>query len=62
LAEHPETGAVFNRFMTMQSKLQNAAIVANYDFSEAQTVVDVEAVTERRWLPSLRSIPRYTVC
>src|SRR5262249_9503684 len=32
---------VFNRFMTMQSKLQNAAIVANYDFSEAQTVVDV---------------------
>src|SRR5262249_18006540 len=41
LAEHPETGAVFNRSMTMQSKLQNAAIVANYDFSEAQTVVDV---------------------
>ena len=41
LAETSETGAVFNRFMTMQSKLQNAAIVANYDFSEAQTVVDV---------------------
>jgi len=41
LAEHPETGAVFNRFMTIQSKLQNAAIVANYDFSEAQTVVVV---------------------
>jgi orsellinic acid C2-O-methyltransferase len=41
LAEHPETGGAFNRFMTMQSKLQNAAIIASYDFSGAQTVVDV---------------------
>jgi hypothetical protein len=41
LGEHPETGSSFNRFMTMQSKLQNAAIIANYDFSGVQTVVDV---------------------
>jgi len=41
LAEHPETGSAFNRFMTMQSKLQNAAIIASYDFSGAQIVVDV---------------------
>ena len=41
LAEHPESGSIFNRFMTMQSKLQNAAIIASYDFSGARTVVDV---------------------
>jgi hypothetical protein len=41
LAEHPETGSAFNRFMTMQSKLQNAAIITAYDFSGAQTVVDL---------------------
>jgi hypothetical protein len=41
LAEHPEAGAVFNRFMTAQSNLHNAAIIASYDFSEAQTLVDV---------------------
>lgn len=41
LADHPEAGAVFNRFMTAQSNLHNAAIIASYDFSEARTVVDV---------------------
>jgi O-methyltransferase domain len=41
LAEHPEAGAVFNRFMTAQSNLHNAAIVANYDFSGLVTLVDV---------------------
>lgn len=41
LAEHPEAGAIFNRFMTAQSNLQNAAIVENYDFSETRTLVDV---------------------
>jgi hypothetical protein len=41
LTEHPEVGTVFNRFMTAQSNLQNAAIVANYDFSGARTLVDV---------------------
>jgi len=41
LAAHPETGAVFNRFMTAQSKRQNAAIIQSYDFSGAQTVIDV---------------------
>ena len=41
LAEHPETGSAFNRFMTMQSKLQNAAIIASYDFSGMLTIVDI---------------------
>jgi hypothetical protein len=41
LAEHPEAGAIFNRFMTAQSNLQNAAIVANYDFSGIRTLIDV---------------------
>src|SRR5215210_7233884 len=40
-AEHPELGSAFNRFMTMQSKLQNAAILASYHFAEARTIVDV---------------------
>jgi orsellinic acid C2-O-methyltransferase len=31
LAEHPESGSLFNRFMTTQSRLQNAAIIASYD-------------------------------
>jgi hypothetical protein len=41
LAEQPELGTIFNRFMTAQSKSQNAAITASYDFSWADTVVDV---------------------
>jgi hypothetical protein len=41
LAEHREAGAVFNRFMTTQSKLQNAAILESYDFSGIRTLVDV---------------------
>jgi O-methyltransferase domain/IclR helix-turn-helix domain len=41
LAEHPEVGAVFNRFMTAQSNLQNAAIIQSYDFSGVRTLVDV---------------------
>jgi hypothetical protein len=35
LAEHAELGAVFNRFMTAQSNLHNAAIADAYDFSGA---------------------------
>jgi O-methyltransferase domain/IclR helix-turn-helix domain len=41
LAEQPELATIFNRFMTVQSKSQNAAITASYDFSWAGTVVDV---------------------
>jgi hypothetical protein len=41
LAEQPELATIFNRFMTVQSKNQNAAITASYDFSWADTVVDV---------------------
>lgn len=41
LTERPEEGAIFNRFMTVQSNLQNAAILENYDFSGVHTLVDV---------------------
>ena len=41
LAAHAELGAVFNRFMTAQSNLHNAAIVDAYDFSDVRTLVDV---------------------
>ena len=41
LAKNPELGAVFNRYMTTQSNLHNAAIVDACDFSEVRTLVDV---------------------
>ena len=41
LAKHPELGAVFNRYMTTQSNLHNAAIIDAYDFSRVRTLVDV---------------------
>ena len=41
LAEHAELAAVFNRYMTGQSNLHNAAIVDAYNFSGIRTLVDV---------------------
>jgi len=41
LAKHPELAAVFNRYMTAQSNLHNAAVVDAYDFSGIRTLVDV---------------------
>jgi hypothetical protein len=41
LADHPAEATVFNRFMTTQSNLHNAAIVDAYDFSGIGTLVDV---------------------
>lgn len=41
LADHQDLGAVFNRFMSAQSRLHNAAIVDAYDFSGIETLVDV---------------------
>jgi hypothetical protein len=41
LADHPAEAASFNRFMTTQSNLHNAAIVDAYDFSGIKTLVDV---------------------
>ena len=41
LAQHPEIGAIFHRFMTAQSRLHNAALVESYDFSGIETLVDV---------------------
>ena len=41
MTRHPQVGAHFNRWMTRSSELDNAAVVANYDFSTFRTVVDV---------------------
>jgi hypothetical protein len=41
LANHPESAAVFNRWMTTQSHQHNAAILEAYDFSGVGTLVDV---------------------
>jgi hypothetical protein len=41
MAQHPQVGAHFNRWMTRSSELDNAAVVASYDFSPFRTVVDV---------------------
>ncbi len=41
LATHPDVGGAFHRWMTRQSTLHNAALVAGYDFGHVQTLVDV---------------------
>ena len=41
LTQHAELGAAFNRFMTAQSELHNAAVVDAYDFSGIQILIDV---------------------
>ena len=41
MAGHPQAGAHVNRWMTRSSELDNAAVVASYDFSPFGTVVDV---------------------
>lgn len=41
LAQNPELGATFDRWMTRQSDQHNAAVVAGYDFSSFRTVADI---------------------
>jgi hypothetical protein len=41
LAQHSEIAAIFNRFMTAQSKLHNTALLESYDFSGIGTLIDV---------------------
>jgi hypothetical protein len=41
MAGHPQVGTHFNRWMTRSSQIDNAAVVAGYDFSPFRTVVDV---------------------
>ena len=41
MAGHLQLGAPFNRWMTRSSEIDNAAVVAGYDFSVFRTVVDV---------------------
>jgi len=41
MAAHPDLGQAFNGWMTRQSRLHNAALVAAYDFSQFRSVVDV---------------------
>jgi hypothetical protein len=41
LAQHPSLGGPFHQWMTQQSTLHNAAVVASYDFSGFHTLVDI---------------------
>jgi hypothetical protein len=41
LAQHPNVGVPFNRFMTKTSEQHNATILTSYDFSPLRTLVDV---------------------
>ncbi len=41
ITAHPDLGEVFNGWMTRQSRQQNAALVAAYDFSPFRLVADV---------------------
>jgi hypothetical protein len=42
-AQHEKAGRIFNAGMTSRSVLENDAIVAAYDFSDVQTVIDIGA-------------------
>jgi hypothetical protein len=41
MADHPELGTPFDRWMSRQSDQHNAAIVATYDFSSFRAVADI---------------------
>jgi O-methyltransferase domain/Dimerisation domain len=41
MAEHPELGTPFNRWMSRQSEQHNAALIASYDFSSFAAVADI---------------------
>ena len=41
IAVHPDLGEVFNGWMTRQSRQQNTALVAAYDFSPFRVVADI---------------------
>jgi O-methyltransferase domain/Dimerisation domain len=41
MSRHRQVGEYFNGWMTRSSELDNAAVVASYDFSQFRTVVDV---------------------
>ena len=62
MAGHPQVGAHFNRWLTRSSEIDNAAVVAGYDFSPFRTVVDVGGgqgatlAAILRAYPSLRGI------
>ncbi|GAC1323968.1 MAG: hypothetical protein NVSMB13_04640 [Mycobacteriales bacterium] len=62
LADHQDVGGAFHRWMTRQSTLHNAALVASYDFAPFHTLVDVGGgqgstlAAILRTQPSLRGI------
>lgn len=41
LSDHPDLAAAYNEWMAKQSELQNAAVLASYDFSNHKLIVDV---------------------
>jgi hypothetical protein len=57
LAQHPASGTLFHNAMTGFSELEEAAIIAAYDFSDAHTLVDVGGGQGRLALALLRNHP-----
>jgi O-methyltransferase domain/Dimerisation domain len=58
LAGHPESNETFNQAMTGWSALLDAAVLAAYDFSQFQTMVDVGGGYGRLLAAILRTYPR----
>jgi SAM-dependent methyltransferase len=58
MRRQPEVGAPFNRWMTRGSELDNAAVVASYDFSPFSVVVDVGGGHGATLAAILRAYPR----
>ena len=57
MAEHPELGGSFNRWMTRQSSQHNSALVASYDFSLFHSVADIGGGQGSTLAAILRSQP-----
>jgi len=57
MGEHPELAAPFHRWMSRQSELHNAALVAAYDFSPFQVLADVGGGQGSTLAAILRSHP-----
>jgi hypothetical protein len=62
LAAHPDDAEVFNAGMTSGSAIDAAAVVAAYDFSRFDRLVDVGGVTVRCCARFCRQIQNCAVC
>src|SRR5712691_9931004 len=60
MADHPELSDAYNNWMAKQSELQNEAVLASYDFSAIDTVVDVGGGQGATLAAILQSNPKLT--